>query len=267
MKIILLLFLLFFNSLTFSQEEDSLRVSISHVVIDPSLINPYTTVETYIDVKDSIDLFIENMQKQFRDIEEDNGVFVWQGLSIDSVGANLKIIMNNGIWTMKNETNTFQTVSTQKIKNLKKNEKRGLRIRVFLKNGKDALKSKKYEIVIVAILEMLLNTPPEEVKPEQVIPEEVKPEDIKPEEVKPEEVKPEEVIPEEVIPEEIKPEEVKPEEIKPEEVIPEEIKPEEEKPEEVNPEEEKPEEAKPEEVNPEKVKPKKVKSKKVKPEE
>ena len=52
------------------------------------------------------------------------------------------------------------------MKNLRKNEKRGLRVRVYLKNGKDALTSKKNEIVIVALLESILNMPPEEIKAE-----------------------------------------------------------------------------------------------------
>lgn len=277
MKIVLIFFLLLLNSYLFSQEDDSLRVSVSHVVIDPSLINPYTTVETYIEVKDSIDMFIENMQKQFGDIEEENGVFVWQGISIDSIGNNLKILMYHGVWSNKNESNTFQTIPIQKFKNIKKNEKRGLKIRVYLKNGKDALTSKKYEIVITSILEAILNTPPEEMKSEEVTPTEVNPEVAKPEEVIPEEVKPEEVIPEEAKPEEIKseeaiPEEKSSEEVNPEKVNPEEVKPEEEKPEEVTPEEEKSEEPNQEEVIPEESKPekgktKKVKTKKIKPEE
>jgi hypothetical protein len=166
MKSLFFLFFLFISTICFSQEDDSLRVTVSHVVIDPSLTNPKTVVETYIDINDSIDLFLDNFQKQFGNIEEENGVFVWQGILIDSVGANLRFVMYNGVWSMKNEMSTFQTIPTQKMKNLRKNEKRGLRVRVYLKNGKDALTSKKNEIVIVALLEGILNLPPEEIKAE-----------------------------------------------------------------------------------------------------
>lgn len=166
MKNLFLLLFLFISTFCFSQEDDSLRVSVSHNVIDPTLTNPKTTVETYIEIGDSIDLFLDNFQKQFGSIEEENGVFVWQGILIDSVGANLRFVMYNGVWSMKNEINTFQTIPTQKMKNLRKNEKRGLRVRVYLKNGKDALTSKKNEIVIVALLESILNMPPEEIKAE-----------------------------------------------------------------------------------------------------
>jgi hypothetical protein len=165
-KSILFLLFLLLNNCIYSQENDSLRVVVSHIVINPTLTNPSTTVETYINVNDSIDLFIDNMQKQFGQTDEDNGVFVWQGILIDSVGSNLEILMYHGVWTTKNDTYIFQTTSTQKIKNLKKNEKRGIRIRVFLKNGKDALTSKKNEIAIVTMLEGILNIPAEEVKEE-----------------------------------------------------------------------------------------------------
>lgn len=168
MRLTIFLFFVLINFSCFAQEDDSLRVVVSHDVIDESKFNPNktTTVENYINVNDSIDRFIDNMQKHFGQIEEENGVFVWQGVTIDSVGANNKIIMYHGVWTMKNEINTFQIVPTQKIKNLKKNEKRGIRMQIYLKNGKNALASKKYEIVIVALLEELLNMPAEEVKQE-----------------------------------------------------------------------------------------------------
>jgi hypothetical protein len=166
MKFKLFIFIFLLNLSCFAQEGDSLRVTVNHVVINPTLTNPNTIVETYIDVNDSVEMFIDNMQKQFGQVEEENGIFVWQGILIDSVGANLKIMMYHGIWTMKSESITFQTIPTQKIKNLRKNEKRGLRIRVYLKNGKDALTSKKNEIVIVALLEGILNLPPEEIKAE-----------------------------------------------------------------------------------------------------
>ena len=103
MKNLFLLLFLFISTFCFSQEDDSLRVSVSHNVIDPTLTNPKTTVETYIEIGDSIDLFLDNFQKQFGSIEEENGVFVWQGILIDSVGANLRFVMYNGVWSMKND--------------------------------------------------------------------------------------------------------------------------------------------------------------------
>jgi len=162
MKSIHFIFFLFISVICFSQESDSLRVSVKHEVINPTPYDPNTYVKTYLEINDSIDLFIDNVQKYFGEIESMNGVFIWQGISIDSVDKNLKIVMYNGIWNNKKSPPVFEPISVDKVKNLKSYEKRGIRMQVFLKSGKDALTNKSSEMVIVAILEQLLNAQPEE---------------------------------------------------------------------------------------------------------
>jgi len=162
MKAIVLSTLLFLTFSVFSQE-DSLRVIVNHTVIEPTIRNPYSKVESYIDVNDSIDLFINAIQKRFGEVEEVNGVYNWSGISIDSIGKGIKIKMIHGLWITKKSSIEFIPCPPKKVGKLKKNEKRGVRIRVFLKDGKDALIGKSYESAIVQIIEELLNSSPKEI--------------------------------------------------------------------------------------------------------
>lgn len=154
MKLItLLLFITFW--INANSQDDSLRAYVNRVIL---LDNK---VESYIDVNDSIDFFIDKFEKKFGVVEEANGVYNWSGIEIDSVGKNLRIKMLHGIWITKKNSIEFNPVSTEKTGKLKSNEKRGIRIRVLLKDGKDALISKKSEIIIKQIIESMLNSTPE----------------------------------------------------------------------------------------------------------
>ena len=152
---------LIYSSLLFSQE-DSLRVKINSTVIEPDLINPNTRIETYLDINDSLDLFIDNIQKVFGEVEEINGIFEWKGISIDSIKGKIRVVMANGLWYNKSDLPVFQICPLDKTLKLRKNEKRGLRMRFFLSDGKDALLSRKNQIIIIGLLETALNTPKEE---------------------------------------------------------------------------------------------------------
>ena len=156
MRILLFIIFTVFSSQLFSQD-DSLRVIVNRVVLEPDLRNPNTLIETYIEINDSIDLFINNIQKQFGEIDEENGVFTWKKVSIDSVGVDITIVMYHGIWSTKNDTPQFKNISIIKTDKIKKTEKRGLRIRVYLKNGRDAMSSHKNELILVYFFENLLN--------------------------------------------------------------------------------------------------------------
>ncbi|OFX28298.1 MAG: hypothetical protein A2X08_00545 [Bacteroidetes bacterium GWA2_32_17] len=123
------------------------------------MILPDNKVESYIDVNDSVDFFIDAFEKRFGEVEEQNGVYNWSDVEIDSIGKNLKIKLLHGIWITKKNEITFSPISPEKVKKLKSNEKRGVRIRVFLKDGKDALISKANEIILMQIIETLLNNP------------------------------------------------------------------------------------------------------------
>jgi len=151
MKIISFLLLITTYNLSFSQE-DSLRAHVNRMIL------PDNKVESYIDVNDSIDLFIDAFEKRFGEVEEQNGVYNWSGVEIDSIGKNLKIKMLHGIWTTKKNEITFNPISPEKAKKIKSNEKRGVRIRFFLKDGKDALISKANEIILIQIIESMLNS-------------------------------------------------------------------------------------------------------------
>ena len=153
-KILILVFVCF-SYLSYSQDDDSLRVSINRIILDDK------KVESYIDINDSIDLFINAMQKHFGEVEEVNGVYNWSGIELDSLGKGVKITMSHGIWTTKENSLKFARVSPEKVGKLKDNEKRGVRIRVFQKYGKDALLRKSYELVVIKIVEDLLNSVPE----------------------------------------------------------------------------------------------------------
>ncbi len=154
MKLIILLLFVSFWLKTFSQD-DSLRVVVNRVILFDN------KVESYIDVNDSIDFFIDEFEKKFGEVEETNGVYNWSGIEIDSIGKNLKITMLNGIWSTKKNSIEFNPISPEKIGKLKENEKRGIRIRVFLKDGKDALISKKNELILKFIFESIINSTPE----------------------------------------------------------------------------------------------------------
>ena len=156
MKYIILFLFTACSCILYSQE-DSLHVKIGHNVFEPDIVNPSTRVETFIEVTDSIDFFIDKVQKEFGEIEEEDGNFVWNNVNIDSIGANLRIQMIHGYWSIKGSTATLKIIPTSKAAKLKSDERRILRIRVFLKNGKDALTSKKNEIIIVQLLDNLLN--------------------------------------------------------------------------------------------------------------
>lgn len=145
-----------------SQEDDSLRVKISSTVLEPDLINPNTRIETYIDINDSLDLFIDNIQKRFGEVEEVDGIFEWKGISIDSIKGKIRVVMANGFWFDKNGLPVFQVSPVDKTLKLRKNEKRGLRMRFFLSDGKDALLSRKNQLIIVSLLETALNAVKEE---------------------------------------------------------------------------------------------------------
>jgi hypothetical protein len=69
--------------------------------------------------------------------------------------------MIHGIWISKETSLKFKPVSPEKVGKLKDYEKRGVRIRVFQKDGKDALLRKSYELVVIKIVEDLLNSEPE----------------------------------------------------------------------------------------------------------
>lgn len=147
--------ILFFFSISSYSQEDSLRVRINRNILADN------KVESYIDVNDSIDLFINAMQKRFGEVEEVDGVYNWSKLEIDSIGKDVKFTMIHGIWTTKENSLKFTRVSPEKLGKLKDNEKRGVRIRVFQKDGKDALLRKTFELVVIKIVEDLLNSPPE----------------------------------------------------------------------------------------------------------
>jgi hypothetical protein len=148
-------FVLCFFSISAYSQEDSLRVSINRMILADN------KVESYIDVNDSIDIFINAMQKRFGEVEEIDGVYNWSKLEIDSIGKDVKIKMIHGIWILKENSLKFKPLSPEKIGKLKENEKRGVRIRVFQKDGKDALLRKSFELVVVKIVEDLLNSVPE----------------------------------------------------------------------------------------------------------
>lgn len=151
MKIITVLVFITMCIASYSQN-DSLHAYVNRIIL---LDNK---VESYIDVNDSIDLFIDAFEKRFGEVEEQNGVYNWSGIVIDSIGKNLKIKMLHGIWVSKKNNLEFKPISPEKAGKLKANEKRGIRIRVFLKDGKDALISKTNEIILLQIIESMLNS-------------------------------------------------------------------------------------------------------------
>lgn len=161
MKPLLIILLLLQNSVLISQE-DSLRVIIKHDVKEADLVNPTTRVQTFIDIYDSLDLFIDNVQKQFGEVEDENGIYVWNKVQLDSVMKDFKIIMANGIWTVKKDISTFTPLPVSKTEKINSKEKRGIRIRVLMKDGRDALSAKNVESEFVRIFEDLLNKPAEE---------------------------------------------------------------------------------------------------------
>lgn len=148
-------------SLSFSvySQEDSLRARVNRIILENN------KVESYIDVNDSIDLFIDAIQTKFGEVEEVDGVYNWSGIELDSLGKGVRITMIHGIWTNKGTSLKFTRLSPEKTGKLKSNEKRGIRIRVFMKEGKeeykDALLKKSCELVVIQIVEDLLNSVPE----------------------------------------------------------------------------------------------------------
>jgi hypothetical protein len=160
-KYLIIILLLLPTGFLYSQE-DSLRVIVRHDVIEPDLVNPTTRIQTYININDSLDLFIDNIQKLFGEVEDENGIFVWNKIELDSALKDFKIVMANGIWSTKKDISSFTPASVSKTEKLNSKEKRGIRIRVFKKDGKDALSSKTIETEFVRIFEELLNKTPEE---------------------------------------------------------------------------------------------------------
>ncbi|MBI5540362.1 MAG: hypothetical protein HY951_09920 [Bacteroidia bacterium] len=158
MKKILVIILISISYSVYSQE-DSLRVHINRIILENN------KVESYIDVNDSIDLFIDAIQQRFGEVEEVDGVYNWSGIELDSLGKGVKITMIHGIWTTKDTQLKFKVCSPEKVGKLKSNEKRGIRIRVYMKEGKeaykDALLKKSCELVVIQIVEELLNSVPE----------------------------------------------------------------------------------------------------------
>ena len=152
-KILIFIFVIF--SLCSYSQEDSLRTHVNREILAGNKI------ESYIEVNDSIDLFINAMQKRFGEVEEVDGFYNWSGIELDSIGKDAKIRMIHGIWITKKTQIEFKPISPEKISKLKDNEKRGIRIRVFQKDGKDALLRKPYEIVMTKLFEDLLNSEPE----------------------------------------------------------------------------------------------------------
>lgn len=158
MKKIIVIILICINFSVYSQE-DSLRARVNRIILENN------KVESYIDVNDSIDLFIDAIQKRFGEVEEVDGVYNWSGIELDSLGKGVKITMIHGIWTTKGTSLKFTRASPEKTGKLKSNEKRGIRIRVFMKENKeeykDALLKKSCELVVIQIVEDLLNSVPE----------------------------------------------------------------------------------------------------------
>ena len=151
-----------FNLFSFSQEEgDSLRVFVCNNVIEPDLVNPTTRVQMYLLIKDSIDQFIDKVQKEFGEIEDEEGVFEWKLDSLDTIGKKIKVFMYYGYSYYKGNTENFKTISPSKAHKLKAQGKKQLRIRILLKDGKDALLSQPNQLFFIRFFEDILNRPEE----------------------------------------------------------------------------------------------------------
>jgi len=148
------LFFVFIFSFLFTQlysQEDSLHAHVNRVIMADK------SIESYIDVNDSVSLFLDEFEKKFGITDENNGTFFWSNIKIDSINKPINIKLMYGLWITKKSSLEFKPISTEKKINLKSNEKLGIRIRFTNKDNKDVLYSKQNETILLNIIDSILN--------------------------------------------------------------------------------------------------------------
>lgn len=141
---------------SFAQEDEKPLVAVKNKVYEPDIYNPHVRVETFVEITDSIDYFIENIQELFGNTEEESGVFIWNNVLIDSITGKLKIQMAHGLLSYRSDKDYFRQCSSSGRIAIKKNEIRCLRLRFFLDKGNDALRSEKNKTIIMELIYSLL---------------------------------------------------------------------------------------------------------------